>query len=143
MEWLEDTYPDPALLPKGADDRALVRAFCAVIGCDIHPLQNLRVLQYLDAEFDADQGVKNAWCQRWIGDGLSAAEALIAERPQTRFAFGDIPSLAEVYLIPQVFSAERFAVDLSAMPRLNAIAAACAEHPAFEAAHPKNQSDAA
>lgn len=141
LEWLEEIYPDPPLLPSDPGERARVRAFCAVIGCDIHPLQNLRVLQYIGAEFGADQDAKNAWCQRWIGDGLQAAEALVADR-DTEFAFGDTPGMAEVYLMPQIFSAERFGVDMSAMPRLRAIASACEARPEFEAAHPKNQPDA-
>lgn len=142
LEWLEETHPDPPLLPADPIERAHVRAFCAVIGCDIHPLQNLRVLQYLGAEFGADQAAKNAWCQRWIGDGLAAAEALLAARPATRFAFGDAPGMADVYLMPQIFSAERFGVDLSPMPRLRAIADACAALPEFDIAHPRNQPDA-
>lgn len=141
LEWLEDTYPDPPLLPADPIDRCKVRAFCAVIGCDIHPLQNLRVLQYLDAEFGADQAAKNAWCQRWIGDGLRAAEALIAGR-DTEFAFGATPGMAEVYLMPQLFSATRFDVDLAPMPRLREIGKACEALPAFVNAHPGAQPDA-
>lgn len=142
LEWLEETHPDPPLLPADPIERAHVRAFCAVIGCDIHPLQNLRVLQYLGAEFGADQAAKNAWCQRWIGDGLAAAEVLIASRPRTFFSFGDTPGMAEVYLMPQLFSAARFGVDVNDMPRLVEIGAACDELPAFKAAHPQNQPDA-
>ncbi|MCB1406005.1 MAG: maleylacetoacetate isomerase, partial [Rhodobacteraceae bacterium] len=82
LEWLDETYPEPRLLPDTPDGRAAVRAFCAVIACEIHPLQNLRTLQYLGAEFGQDQSGKDAWCQRWIGDGLAACEALLARRPQ-------------------------------------------------------------
>lgn len=142
LEWLDETYPEPPLLPADPLERAAVRAFCAVIGCDIHPLQNLRVLQYLEAEFDGDQSTKAAWCRRWIGDGLAACEALLAGRPETPFAFGDIPGLAEVYLVPQIYSAGRFGVDLDALPRLRAIDAACADLPAFANAHPSKQPDA-
>lgn len=142
LEWLEETHPQPHLLPPDAATRAAVRAFCAVIACEIHPLQNLRTLQYLGTEYAQDQAGKDAWCQRWIGDGLAACEGLLANRPATRFAYGDQPGMAEVYLIPQMFSAQRFRVDTSAMPRLNAIAAACAELPAFAAAHPAVQPDA-
>lgn len=142
LEWLDDAYPDMPLLPSDIMDRAEVRAFCAVIGCDIHPLQNLRVLQYIEAEFGADQDAKNAWCQRWIGDGLAACEALLATRPETKFCFGDTPSMADVYLVPQVFSAARFAVDLGGMPRLRAVHAACEALPAFAKAHPSQQPDA-
>ena len=138
LEWLDETHPEPRLLPADPGLRAQVRAFCAVIACEIHPLQNLRVLNHVAAEFGAD---KNAWCQKWITEGLAACEGLLAKRPATRFAFGDTPGMAEVYLIPQMFSATRFNVDTSAMPRLNAIAAACADLPAVQAAHPKNQPD--
>lgn len=142
LEWLEETHPEPALLPTGAADRAAVRAFCAVIACEIHPLQNLRTLQYLEAEFGQGQEGKEAWCQRWIGDGLAACEALLARRPASTFAFGEVPGMAEVYLMPQIFAARRFKVDLSAMPRLSAIAAACEAIPAFAEAHPSRQPDA-
>lgn len=142
LEWLDETYPEPPLLPEDPLERARVRAFCAVIGCDIHPLQNLRVLQYLETEFGADQGAKAAWCQRWIGDGLAAAEALLADRPATRFAFGDTPGMAEVYLMPQVFSAGRFGVAMEDFARLSAIASACEDVPAFAKAHPSLQPDA-
>ena len=141
LEWLDEVYPDPALLPADPGLRAHVRAFCAVIACEIHPLQNLRVLNHI-GEHGLD---KDAWCQRWIGEGLAACEGLLANhaatRPATRFAFGDTPGMAEVYLIPQMFSAQRFKVDTSALPRLNAIAAACADIPAFAAAHPSRQPD--
>lgn len=142
LEWLDETHPEPPLLPADPVERAHVRAFCAVIGCEIHPLQNLRVLQYLEAEFEGDQGVKTAWCQRWIGDGLTACEALIAQRPASAFCFGDTPGMADVYLMPQMFAAARFGVDLTAMPRLRAVAAACAALPAFQEAHPSVQPDA-
>ena len=142
LEWLEETHPEPRLLPADAGERAAVRAFCNVIACEIHPLQNLRTLQYLETNYGQGLEGKEAWCQRWIGDGLAACEALLAQRPHTRFAFGDAPGMAEVYLIPQMFSAQRFKVDTSAMPRLNAIAAACAELPAFAEAHPSRQPDA-
>ncbi|WP_417598009.1 maleylacetoacetate isomerase [Pararhodobacter oceanensis] len=142
LEWLEEAHPEPALLPRDPMERAAVRAFCAVIACEIHPLQNLRVLQYLDREFAQEQSGKDAWCQRWIGDGLAACEALLANRPASSFAFGEAPGMAEVYLMPQAYSAQRFKVDMSAMPRLNAIVAACEALPAFAQAHPAQQPDA-
>ena len=142
LEWLEETHPEPALLPKDPATRAAVRAFCAVIACEIHPLQNLRVLQYLGATFGQDQAGKEAWCQRWIGDGLAACEALLAPRPAHRFAFGDQPGMADLYLVPQMASAARFKVDTGPMPRLRAILAACEALPAFALAHPSRQPDA-
>ncbi|MDD8023278.1 MAG: maleylacetoacetate isomerase [Paracoccaceae bacterium] len=141
IEWLDETHAGPRLLPEDADLRAQVRAFAQVIACDIHPLQNLRVLDYLKAEFGADQGALDAWCQRWITDGLAACEALLAARAPSPFCFGQTPGLADICLVPQVFSAARFGADLSAMPRIRAIAQACEAVPAFAQAHPKCQPD--
>ena len=142
LEWLEETYPAPRLLPEEPVARAHVRAFCAVIACEIHPLQNLRVLQHLRNEYGQDQEGTEAWCQRWIGEGLAACEALLARGEQSAYCFGDTPGMADVYLVPQLFSAERFKVDLSAMPTLRRIAATCAELPSFAEAHPARQPDA-
>ena len=139
IEWLDDTFPEPALLPRDKDLRARVRAFSQVIACDIHPLQNLRVLDYLKAELGQDQAAIDAWCRRWLGDGLAACEQLV-ERT-TPFAFGNTPTLADICLVPQLFSADRFGVDLDAMPRLRAIRAACEALPAFADAHPARQPD--
>jgi len=141
IEWLDETHPGPKLLPEDANLRAQVRAIAQVIACDIHPLQNLRVLDYLKGTFGADQAALDAWCGRWIADGLAACEALLAERAPSTFCFGEAPSLADICLVPQVFSAARFGTDLTAMPRLRAIAAACEALPAFADAHPKNQPD--
>jgi len=141
IEWLDETQAGPKLLPEDANLRAQVRAFAQVIACDVHPLQNLRVLDYLKAEFGADQAALDAWCGRWITDGLAACEALLATRPASTFCFGETPGLADICLVPQVFSAARFGVSLEAMPRVRAIAEACNALPAFAAAHPKNQPD--
>ncbi len=143
IEWLDETFPEkPRLLPEDKDARAKVRAFAQAIACDIHPLQNLRVLDYLKAEFGADQEALDRWCGRWIGDGLAACEKLLKKEPEATFCFGETPGLADICLIPQVFSAHRFGVDLSAMPRLVAIAEAANALPAFARAHPRNQPDA-
>ncbi|QDC08091.1 maleylacetoacetate isomerase [Oceanicola sp. D3] len=142
LEWLDETHPEPKLLPDDPLERAHVRAFCAAIACEIHPLQNLRVLQYLRAEYGQGQEGVEAWCQRWIGDGLAACEALLAKRPAQTFCFGDAPGMADIYLVPQVFSAARFKVDLSEMPNVTRIAATCNALPAFAEAHPSKQPDA-
>ncbi len=143
IEWLDETFPEKArLLPEDKDRRAKVRAFAQAIACDIHPLQNLRVLDYLKAEFGADQAALDRWCGRWISDGLAACEALLEKEPASAFCFGETPGLADICLIPQVFSAHRFGIDLSAMPRLVAIAEAANALPAFANAHPRNQPDA-
>ncbi|PVE43249.1 maleylacetoacetate isomerase [Limnohabitans planktonicus] len=143
IEWLEEKYPSPALLPAGADERAHVRALAAIVGCDIHPINNRRILQTLRQQFGADEAAINAWCGTWISDGFDAYEALIAADTQRgRFSFGDAPSLADVYLIPQVESARRFKVDLSRWPLISAIDQACGELDAFKNAAPMAQPDA-
>ena len=141
LEWLEETHPSPPLLPSGADDRAAVRAMCALIGCDIHPLNNLRVLKALRADFAADQAAVNAWAAAWIAPGFDALQALV-DRHGADWCFGDAPTLADCYLIPQLYSARRFDMDLSPWPHLLAVEARAQAHPAFEAAHPDRQPDA-
>lgn len=143
IEWLEEKHPTPALLPAGADDRAHVRALAAMVGCDIHPLNNRRVLQTLRKQFGANEDAVNAWCATWISAGFDAYEALIAADAQRgRFSFGDTPTLADVYLIPQVESARRFKVDMAQWPLINAIDQACGELDAFKKAEPSAQPDA-
>ena len=141
LEWLEEAHPAPALLPAEPLDRAHVRAMAALIGCDIHPLNNLRVGKALRETFGADQAAVDAWAARWILPGFEALEALVA-RPGAGWCFGDAPTLADCYLIPQIYSARRFNVPLDAFPRLLAIDAAAARHPAFIAADPDAQPDA-
>lgn len=141
LEWLEETHPTPALLPADAIGRAQVRAMAALIGCDIHPLNNLRVGKALREGFGADQAAVDAWAARWIIPGFEALEALVA-RHGAGWCYGDAPTLADCYLIPQIYSAVRFNVPMDAFPRLQAIDAKAAEHPAFVAAHPDNQPDA-
>ncbi len=141
LEWLEETHPVPALLPADAFDRAQVRAMAALIGCDIHPLNNLRVGKALRETFGADQAAVDSWAARWILPGFEALEALVA-RHGAGWCFGAAPTLADCYLIPQIYSARRFNVPLEAFPRLLAIDAAAAAHPAFIAAHPDAQPDA-
>lgn len=143
IEWLEEKHPTPALLPAGADDRAHVRALAAMVGCDIHPLNNRRVLQTLRKQFSANEDAINAWCATWISAGFDAYEALIAADAQRgRFSFGDTPTLADVYLIPQVESARRFKVDMARWPLISAIDKACGELEAFKKAAPMAQPDA-
>jgi len=140
LEWLEETYPEPALMPHDTDGRAVVRAMAALVGCDIHPLNNLRVLKAIKA-LGADEAAVEAWTQGWINDGFVALEALVAVHGKG-WCYGDQPTLADCYLIPQIYSAQRFKVDMSAYPLLAAIAEKAADHPAFEAAHPDRQPDA-
>lgn len=141
LEWLEETHPEPPLLPPDAVGRAQVRAMAALIGCDIHPLNNLRVGKALREGFGADQAAIDAWAARWIVPGFEALEALVA-RHGNGWCFGDAPTLADCYLVPQIYSARRFNVPLDAFSRLLAIEAAADAHPAFQAAHPDRQPDA-
>ena len=143
IEWLEEVYPTPALLPKDALERAHVRALAALVGCDIHPLNNRRILEYLRKNFGADETAINAWCATWIGAGFDGLEALLeASGQRGRFCFGDAPTFADVYLVPQVESARRFKIDMASWPRISAIDAACGELDAFRLAAPAMQSDA-
>ena len=142
IEWLDETYLEPPLLPSEPITKALVRAFAQVIACDIHPLQNLRVLEYLRADFKQDQNGVETWCRRWLGNGLAACEELVKRHGSDRFCFGASPGLADICLVPQLGSADRFGVDLTPLPRLREIAEACAEHPAFADAAPSRQPDA-
>jgi len=143
IEWLEERHPSPPLLPADLDDRAHVRALAAIVGCDIHPVNNRRILEALRHRFGADDAAVDAWCQTWIGDGFDAYQALVEARDAGgRFSFGDTPTLADAYLIPQIESARRFKVDLARWPRLMAIDAACAGLEAFRRAAPAAQPDA-
>ncbi|MEY4979827.1 MAG: maleylacetoacetate isomerase [Pseudomonadota bacterium] len=143
LEWLEEKYPSPALLPADADGRARVRALSAIVGCDIHPVNNRRILEYLRKSFGADEAAINAWCANWISAGFDAYESLLAADPQRgAFSVGNTPTLADVYLIPQVESARRFKVDLSPWPLITAVDTACSALDAFSRAAPAAQPDA-
>ena len=143
LEWLDEAHPTPPLLPSSALDRARVRALAAIVGCDIHPVNNRRILQVLRKDYGAGEPAINAWCGRWISDGFDALEALLAADAQRgAFCWGNAPTLADVYLVPQVESARRFQVDINRWPRIAAVDAACAALPAFQQAAPANQPDA-
>jgi maleylpyruvate isomerase len=142
MEYLEEKYPRPPLLPVSLDDRAFVRQVASSIACDIHPLNNLRVLKYLTNPLALSNEAKNAWARHWIELGLDALEAMLSRSTRTGvFCFGDAPTMADCCLVPQMFSARRFELDLSHFPKLLAIDAACQTLPAFAQAHPSRQSD--
>ena len=143
IEYLEECHPQPPLLPSPPEVRARVRQIALGIACDIHPLNNLRVLKYLGATLGVNEEQKNAWVQHWITLGLSGLEQQLAGHPLTgTCCVGDTPTLADCCLVPQWFSAERFGVDVSAFPTLAQIAAHCNSQPEFAAAHPARQPDA-
>lgn len=141
LEYLDETHPEPALLPTSPLDRARVRGFALAIACDIHPVNNLRILNYLKAPLGHDQATVDTWYRHWTQSGLAALEQMLPAH-SGRFAFGDAPSMADLCLVPQMFNARRFKCDLSAVPRLVAIDAACQQLEAFAAAAPARQADA-
>lgn len=143
IEWLEERYPEPRLLPADPQERAHVRALAAIVGCDIHPVNNRRILEALRHRFGADETAVNDWCATWIGAGFDGFEALVRSYPRPGpFAFGERPTLADVYVVPQIESARRFKVDLARWPRLLEIDEACGRLEAFRRAAPTAQPDA-
>lgn len=142
IEYLEETHPEHPLLPADAAGRARVRALAQLVACDIHPLNNLRVLQYLQNHLQAGEAARNAWYVHWISEGFDALEQLLQSPHTGRFCHGDTPTLADCCLIPQVYNARRFQMDLAAYPAIVRIADTCAALPEFAAAAPENQADA-
>ena len=138
LEWLEERWPEPALLPKLLNERAIVRGMALTVGADIHPLNNLRILKYLKNELDEPQEGIDAWIAHWIQEGFAALEVLI-DRHGDGFAFGATPTIADCFVIPQVFNAERFSVDLTNFPKIRTVADRARALPAFAAAHPDRQ----
>lgn len=142
LEYLDEAYPEPQLLPDSINRRARVRSFCNLICCDVHPLNNLRVLEYLTGELGIDVGQRQAWYAHWVKAGFDAAEVeLTTFADEGPFAFGAQLTLADVCLVPQVYNARRFDVRLDDYPRLVAVADACNELEAFRAAVPERQPD--
>lgn len=139
IEYVDETHPSPPLLPADPLGRARVRAIAQAIACDIHPVNNLRVLQYLSGRLGLDQAAKDEWYRHWVQTGLQAVEAMLAA--EGAFCHGDSPGLADCCLIPQVFNARRFNCDLSALPKIVAIAERCETLAAFAQAAPANQPD--
>jgi maleylacetoacetate isomerase len=142
VEYLDETHPEPPLLPPDAAGRARVRALAAIVACDIHPINNLRVLRYLMRDLGHDQAAIETWYNHWIASGFTALESLLAGDPRTgRYCHGDRPGLADVALAPQVVNSERYQLDLSPYPTVARIHAECMKLDAFSAAHPSNQPD--
>lgn len=143
LEYLDEAWPSPRLLPMTARDRARVRALALMVACDIHPLNNLRVLQYFEGTWNVPQAERDDWIKHWIIDGFTAMETLLAEDAATgTFCHGATPGLADCCLVPQVFNARRFGVDMGAFPTLVRVEQACLALPAFDQARPENQPDA-
>ncbi|HWJ93233.1 MAG TPA: maleylacetoacetate isomerase [Telluria sp.] len=143
LEYLEDTHPDVPLMPADPLGRARVRELAQIIACDIHPLNNLRVLRYLVHEMGVSEEAKTQWYKHWVTDGLAALEAHLARDPGTAdFCHGETPTLADCCLVPQVFNAQRFEIDLAPYMNIARINANCVQLPAFQHAHPSQQPDA-
>ncbi|MBO9669596.1 MAG: maleylacetoacetate isomerase [Sphingobium sp.] len=138
MEWLDERYPQTPLLPSDADGRAIIRSMAQIIACDIHPLNNLRVQIYLRDKLAADDAQMSDWIRTWMREGFEAVEELIT-RHGGQFAFGDSPTMADCYLVPQVFSANRYHVALDAFPGMTAVASRAAALEPVQRAHPERQ----
>jgi maleylpyruvate isomerase len=142
MEYLDEKHPQPPLLPTGAEDRAWVRAIALAIACDIHPLNNTRVLAYLTGPLGIDEKRRDDWYRHWVTVGFEAIEKQLNERATGPYCLGNTPTLADICLVPQVANAARVNTDMAPYPRIRAVNATCLAHPAFVAAHPSRQPDA-
>ncbi len=143
VEYLEETQPQPPLLPRDPVERARVRALALILSADVHPIQNMRVMAYLRERFGQTEESAFAWSRHWIETGFESYEATIARDPRTgAYSHGDLPGLADLCLVPQVFNAARFKVDMKRFPTIQRIFDACMKHPAFDAAQPSRQPDA-
>lgn len=142
IEYLEDMQPAPALLPADPLGRARVRALSQIVACEIHPINNLRVLKYLTKELKVEEEAKNTWYRHWVRDGLEAFERQLAAGPSSLYCHGNTPTMADCCLVPQIFNAQRFKTPLDGLPRTMAVFDACMALPAFQAAQPSACPDA-
>lgn len=143
MEYLDETHPEPQLLPKDPVGRARVRALAQVVACEIHPVNNLRILKYLEKEFGIDEAGRKQWYRHWVTEGFIALEKMLADNQETgRFCHGDAPTIADLCLVPQVFNARRFEMDMTRFPVIARIDAECLKLNAFSSAAPERQLDA-
>jgi maleylpyruvate isomerase len=143
IEYLDETHPEPPLLPASPADRAYVRALAQSIACDIHPIDNLRVLKYLRANLGADEDAVEQWYNHWIATGFTGIEAMLTTDLRTgQFCFGDTPGLADILLVPQVVNAANYKLDMAPFPTISRVFDACMTLPAFSDAHPRVQADA-
>jgi len=141
IEYLDETHPEPPLLPADPLGRAKVRALAQVVACEIHPLNNLRVLKYLVNTLKVDEEAKNEWYRHWVRQGLEIFERELAQRPASTYCYGDTPTLADCCLVPQIFNGRRVNTDYSGLPRTMAAFEACMAHPAFQKAQPSSCPD--
>jgi maleylacetoacetate isomerase len=143
IEYLEEVYPEPSLLPSDAIARSRVRAMAQLVACDIHPVNNLRILKYLSDELQVTSDQKNAWMQRWFAEGFAALESMVRASGQSgACCYGDVPTMADIALIPQLYNARRFGAPLEDYPTLLKVESHCLQLPAFDQARPENQPDA-
>jgi maleylpyruvate isomerase len=143
VEYLEETYPDPALMPSDPLDRARVRALAQTVACEMHPLNNLRVLQHLAREYGLDEERTREWYHHWLAPGFATIESMLATDERTgRYCHRDTPTIADLYIVPQVYNAERFRFDLSPYPTITRIVAECRRLEPFKRADPERQPDA-
>lgn len=142
IEYLEDMQPAPALLPADPLGRARVRALSQIVACEIHPINNLRVLKYLTKELKVEEEAKNTWYRHWVRDGLEAFERQLAAGPASLYCHGDTPTMADCCLVPQIFNAQRFKTPLDGLPKTMAVFDACMSLPAFQTAQPSACPDA-
>ena len=141
IEYLDETQPEPPLLPRDPVGRAHVRALAQLIACEIHPLNNLRVLKYLVHDLKVSEDAKTAWYRHWVRDGLEKFERELERLPASTYSFGDTPTLADCCLVPQIFNGKRFGTPLEGLPRTMAAFDACMAHPAFQKAQPSSCPD--
>jgi maleylacetoacetate isomerase len=141
IEYLDETHSEPPLLPVDAAGRAKVRALAQLIACEIHPLNNLRVLKYLVKELKVDDEAKATWYRHWVRDGLEAFERELARLPASTYCYGETPTMADCCLVPQIFNGKRFDTDFSGLDRTMAAFDACMKHPAFQKAQPSSCPD--
>jgi maleylacetoacetate isomerase/maleylpyruvate isomerase len=141
IEYLDETHPEPALLPLDAPGRARVRALAQSIACEIHPLNNLRVLKYLSRELKLQEDARNAWYRHWVREGLLAFERQLAQSPAGPYCWGDAPTMADCCLVPQIFNGQRYDCDFSDLPRSMAVFEACMRLEAFQQSQPSRCPD--
>jgi maleylacetoacetate isomerase len=141
IDWLDSKYPTPRLIPQDAEARARVLELSYLVSCDMHPVNNLRILKYLDATLKVSPEQKSAWYQHWVKEGMDGVERLLAKYGSGSWCFGSEPTVADCCLVPQIANSLRMGCDLNAYPRSMAVYRHAIEHPAFEAAQPTLQPD--